>query len=117
MATLYPCSVEHSLTSEMVSIDLTESVELAGQAGGSYCPRCFVIEQEMGREKSAMSSNQNWAFGEVSAGSHGAVHQLSCHETSLIAAVAAYVSFEHFREMLEVVYDFVERQRRRPMRG
>jgi hypothetical protein len=75
-----------------------------------------VIEQEMGREKSAMSSNQNWAFDEVLAESHDAVHLLSYHEKNLIAAVAAYVLSGHFRGMLGVVYDFVERQRRRLMR-
>lgn len=84
--------------------------------GYSHFPRCFVIEQGMDREKSAMSSSQNWAFGEVWVGNHGAVHLLSCHGMSLIAAAAAYALSEHFRETLEVVYDFAKRQQRQLMR-
>lgn len=117
-AMLYLWLAGHSLTFETDLIDLAESVELAEQAGGySYCQRCFVIEQEMVRGKSAMSSSQSWAFGEVWVESHGAVLLLSCHETSLITAVAAYVLSEHFRGTLEVVYDFAKQRRRRLMRG
>lgn len=116
MGMLHLCLVEHLPTSETGSIDSAGSGELAGRAGVvSYCPQCYVIEQEMGREKSATSSSQNWAFGEALAGSHCAVHLLSCREMRLIAAVAAYVLSEHQRGMSEVVYDCVERQRRRLM--
>lgn len=91
-------------------------MELVGQADGLYCPQCFVTEQETGPGKSAMSSSRNWAFAEVSAESHAAAHLLSCREKSLIAAAAAYVLSEHWREMLEVVYDFAMRQQRQQMR-
>ena len=111
MAPLYLCLVERSLTSETISTDLVGCLEWAGLAGDLYCPRCHATEREMDHEKSVMSSSQCWEPDGGLAVSYGA--PLSCRETSLIAAVAAYVLSGHLRGRLGVVYDFAKRQRRR----